>query len=31
LFKITFNAFWITHGEILPRRTERVTILCDPQ
>ena len=31
LFKITFNAFWITHVGILARRTERVTILCERQ
>ena len=31
LFKITFNAFWITHAQTLARRTERVTILCERQ
>lgn len=31
LFKIAFDAFWITHAQILARRTECVTILCENQ
>jgi hypothetical protein len=31
LLKITFNAFWITHAQILAHRTEHVTILCERQ
>jgi len=31
LFKITFDTFWVTHAQILSRRTERVTILCERQ
>jgi hypothetical protein len=31
LFKITFNAFRITHAQILAPRTDYVTILCELQ
>lgn len=31
LIKITFNTFWISHAQILARRTQIVTILCDTQ
>lgn len=31
LFKITLDAFWISHAQILARRTDCVTILCDTQ
>jgi len=31
LLEIAFDAFWITHAQILTRRTESVTILCDTQ
>ena len=31
VFKITFDAFWITHSQTLARRTDNVTILCERQ
>jgi hypothetical protein len=31
LFKITFDAFGITHAQKLPRSTKHVTILCERQ
>jgi hypothetical protein len=31
LFKIAFDAFWITHAQIVTQRYKRVTILCECQ
>jgi hypothetical protein len=31
LFRIAFNAFWITHAQRVAHETGRVTILCSTQ